>query len=555
MPALSVILTGNAKPLEAELLRTEAIVAAWGKQLGTATAASQINIKNPFFAAQAAAAAEETARLAASANDAQRYYERMYNYGAEMRNVNRLDNEAWLIKLAAAKGITVETLKAQQAMKALRLETQGAAAATAAANAHLGGFNGVLRESLVIVREILRGNWTRVAGSFTLLVQYLRNIRSELGLVGGLFTATGAAALAAIGGIVAGIFILRYRIRKLTEEMTGLKRVDLPKPDLGAVTAYAKAWMDVKAAIAAANDEVNSANAMFERQKSFLDQRQETERQMLDLQREQAVAKAGNDPARVAQVEAAFNQKSHDLQVRQMKEQETADAQHIAALQKEQDEKLAAGKAIRVMTKEQDQATEEILKKQVEMDDVTQARALFEALEAKKRAAGGIGGQTPVFSRFAGATFTSEDQARMDAAKDKLDQANADKRALDDFQRTKSEREELRTRQQQLFDEAKTAGEDKVKATAAYQQALAMNQQILADDQKLRAMSTQTEATRSRGGGGGRMEVTERERIGAQSAQGISLLNVSKQHLAVSKEILKAVQGGHEGAVGGTHFE
>ena len=51
-----------------------------------------------------------------------------------------------------------------------------------------GGFSGIIRESLVLIREFGRGNWTRMAGSFTLLAQYT-------GTLNKLFRSTASGAL------------------------------------------------------------------------------------------------------------------------------------------------------------------------------------------------------------------------------------------------------------------------------------------------------------------------------------------------------------------------
>lgn len=57
---------------------------------------------------------------------------------------------------------------------------------------HGGGRSGVIRETLVLMREISRGNWTRVPGSFSILIQ-------QIGILGKLFRGVSEEqALAAI---------------------------------------------------------------------------------------------------------------------------------------------------------------------------------------------------------------------------------------------------------------------------------------------------------------------------------------------------------------------
>ncbi len=100
-------------------------------------------------------------------------------------------------------------------------ELEAAAAAAAAAgnkieqnlspaHARIGG-SGFLRETLVLLREIGRGNWTRVPGSFTLWIQYalvkFPALKSLLNL-----TTLAFGAMAAAAGYAA------YKIQSLTNE-------------------------------------------------------------------------------------------------------------------------------------------------------------------------------------------------------------------------------------------------------------------------------------------------------------------------------------------------
>jgi hypothetical protein len=86
-----------------------------------------------------------------------------------------------------------------------------------------GGISGIIRESLVIIREFGRGNLTRIPGSATLLAQYL-------GVINVLYKSTAAGAVAAAAAD-----------RKLTEQMA-----------LAAVVARDKAAA-TKAALVASN--------------------------------------------------------------------------------------------------------------------------------------------------------------------------------------------------------------------------------------------------------------------------------------------------------------
>ena len=82
----------------------------------------------------------------------------------------------------------------------------------------LPGLNIVLRETLVIFREIGRGNWSRVPGSFSLIIQGLHQMRASLGIFGAIFTVTGAI----IGGLIAAAALFAWHIHTITRNARDL---------------------------------------------------------------------------------------------------------------------------------------------------------------------------------------------------------------------------------------------------------------------------------------------------------------------------------------------
>lgn len=84
------------------------------------------------------------------------------------------------------------------------------------------GWNGVIREGLVLLREIGRGNWTRVPGSFSLFVQQLNNKIPFLKALLNPLT----AAFVVLGAVSIGVLVkLVENFRKAQEETKILNNI------------------------------------------------------------------------------------------------------------------------------------------------------------------------------------------------------------------------------------------------------------------------------------------------------------------------------------------
>jgi hypothetical protein len=166
------------------------------------------------------------------------------------------------------------------------------------------GLNLILRETLVVFREIGRGNWTRIPGSLTLIAQGFAQLK-QISLL-----TMGAWAIA-IAGIVAAPFIFMHRVKKLTEELaTTIKTAFNPEHvapfegKLSTISNLQKDLADEAWRTAAAYDSVSSA---IGRQLDMTRERIRSEMQLLDVQKSNELAAAKN-PAQREAIEKKYSQ-------------------------------------------------------------------------------------------------------------------------------------------------------------------------------------------------------------------------------------------------------
>jgi hypothetical protein len=335
-----------------------------------------------------------------------------------------------------------------------------------------------------------------------------------------------AVAAAAVAALIASPFIYLHRVNSLAKSLATMDRVDIAKPDLSRMSAYEEGWRRIQRAIAAASDEINSANTRFDTMTKLMDQAHATEKKMLELRKQKDMDLAGNSPAQKAALRAKYLKEEHDLEKKQQEEKLSFDARHVMDLQKEMDAKTEQAKAIKTIT-EKDEA--ELLKQyeaQVAKNNerekgkegtspVEKAKALVAELTAK--------GKTHIVDTMMGVAIDTGrerglgeiDQARLATAQENVAQAQRDQKKLQDFQLAKKDRDEARAEQKRLFAEAEKAGTDKIKAAKAYNDALELNQRILADDDKIRAAVADGKNAKA---GKGMAALNADQRIGAYSA-------------------------------------
>ena len=468
---------------------------------------------------------------------------------------------AYLLKKAQIMG-TMGSGMAPGFSKLLETEAAMATGANgigglAKAGAHIPGLNLVLRETLVIFREIGRGNWARVPGSLSLVVQGLRQMRGELGIFGALFTLTGAAVVGSVAAIVASFFIWEHRVNSLAKALETLKAPDVAPPDISRLTAFEKGWNRIRDAIAEAAAEINNANANFERTKGLLDQAQSTEKRLLEIEKQKALD-AATDPVAKARVRAEYAKKEHDLQKKQQDEQLAADAKHIQDLQAEQDAKTEAARAIKVETEADEKVHQEILdkaaKEGTEKRKDKKGKEIDSQLEEDQKTVESYQNNR-LFQEQGLESFLpkgSTGRAIYDAAQGRLDAHKTAVEKKTAYDLAKKDREEARKEQTRLFEEAAKAGADKIKAAKAYNQALALNARILSDDDKIRASENSKDDTKDTAQGRAlKINATDWEKAGgAFGGRGMSMLDIGKQQLSELKGIHHEVKNNKKNSRG-----
>lgn len=429
------------------------------------------------------------------------------------------------------------------------------------AGKHIPGLNLVLRETLVIFREIGRGNWARVPGSISLVVQGLRQMRGELGIFGALFTLTGAAVVGSVAAIVASFFIWEHRVNSLSKALETLKVPDVAPPDLSRLTAFEKGWNRIRDAIAEAAEEINNANFNFERSQELLNQSQSTEKKLLEIEKQSALD-AATDPVSRAKARLEYAKKEHDLEKKQQDEKLAADAKHIEDLQKEQDAKIEAANNVKGVVTEEGEKTQSAAYKGV-IEEYTkkgkdkkgneiasqhdQDMATIEKL-SKIRDFG-----SAKMNDFMGG-ITPEEKATLNAAQERMSGYNSNVQGQARFDAAKKDRDEARKEQERLFAEAAKAGADKIKAEALYNKALALNPKILDDDDKIRTAENSRDLSKDMEHGKEKFSATDWERAGgALGGHGVSMLDIGMQQLAVLKSIDSKTGGKGAGPGSGGH--
>ena len=194
MPSLNVVFTGNAAPLDAVMMQQAAKVKAFQAAMGRAPLVAGAAEMVPDYAIQT-----QLGRLVN--NEAARAAIRKRRTAAEMAEIATGSGGFGWVKQAGAEAMA------------------DIGSGAAKAGKHVGGLNLVIRESLVVLREIGRGNWARVPGSVSLIVQGFAQLKKVSMLSLGVW---GAGIATAAYLIYERFFNLKKLIKELSFDVSSI---------------------------------------------------------------------------------------------------------------------------------------------------------------------------------------------------------------------------------------------------------------------------------------------------------------------------------------------
>lgn len=168
MPAITAIFGGDARPLEAEVARAQAIITRFQAQKGSALVGVA-----PDAAVQEAANLSRFRALEQERQNTALRTERIIEgatTAASIAQMGSIEAVQRADAAATAKRIAdIEILRLAAIKGGVQSSVFGHGLSGAGGG---GGVSGVIRESFVLIREALRGNWSRMVGSLTLMAQY-----------------------------------------------------------------------------------------------------------------------------------------------------------------------------------------------------------------------------------------------------------------------------------------------------------------------------------------------------------------------------------------------
>ena len=421
--------------------------------------------------------------------------------------------------------------------------------------AHAPGLNLIMRETLVVMREIGRGNWARVPGSLTLIGQGFAQLK-------GIALVTMGVWALAIAGIVGSFYIFHYRV---TSMMKSLKETMESTFDPKHIAGYLskleilnQLHKDVAQTVRSVQEAHDSVAESMKRELDLTKDRISFEQQLLEMKKQNELA-AAKSPAERERIE-----KKYSAQIlakkKEERDAEVADMRKEAALLPEeilrannlikqmQPSLITAGRDEEILRKRQaesaayDDYRKQLLPGAKDTRDFSadKDRLLIETLQVKKKNYEADKANILLTGKDS-LIFTSSDQAKMDAAKARLDNSAATQQSVNAWMNSKDERERARLRVKELEDKVK-ADEKRLaelggNTTGKIHDTLVANAQKDREDlelEKERLKRTNSPGpARSIGPG-----LSQLERAGGLIA-GISLVDVSKEQLRVLKNIEK----------------
>jgi hypothetical protein len=207
------------------------------------------------------------------------------------------------------------------------------------------GLNLILRETLVVAREIGRGNWSRIPGSLSLIAQGFSQLK-QISLL-----TLGAWGLA-IAGIVGSVFIYLHRLKQLASDLsTTIASTFKPEHLAGyqsRLETLNELHKDVADSVRSIQEAHDSVTDSIQRELDLTRSQISFERELLEARKANELAAVKN-PAEREAIEKKYSalilankKKERDAAVKSMQEEAE---QLPAEIQKQQDEvkKLTEG--------------------------------------------------------------------------------------------------------------------------------------------------------------------------------------------------------------------
>ena len=298
--------------------------------------------------------------------------------------------------------------------------------------------SGVVREAIVLLREISAGNWTRVPGSLSLLLQRMGVLKILFGEVSlttlGFGTALGVVGVAAVGAAI-GIGIFMARVNALKTALEGLKVADFNPTYIPKIKQAMNAALEGQRAI---NREVartielyNSVEAKASRAAEATKEKYTHERKMNEFERDPVKKAArGLEIDRKEKEEELRNKANEQIALRDESERKKKASDSILVPSKEHDANIVAN------TEAQAKEAQEFLKNHQQ----------FGTLGDKAKAAL-LGGIIPANARATYDAMGGADRSRVDEATSRI---RAHREAVD----RAAENDETRKRKDQLQKDA-----------------------------------------------------------------------------------------------------
>jgi hypothetical protein len=398
------------------------------------------------------------------------------------------------------------------------------------AEGHLPGLNLVLRETLVVFREMGRGNWSRIPSSISLIVQGLRAMRSELGIFGVLFTAVGAVIGAAV--VAAGLFA--WHIHNIAKQAQQL--ADLLDPLNKKFTEQAKAVREAAKEHQQFLDWLKKVGTETESLEEKTRKLIRTLNEHSQAEIELARARGADRMAIEAMEEAQLREELRittlaKLEAQRQEEQAREDATAAEAKYNAGMGKAADNEEVNHAAKNAADILDAVLDAKKATETVTVPTGKYSDVSTP----GGM--PIPLYE-----TRDPNNSDKFDIKVNGVKMSKSVDDAMADFNRLSGAAATLATNEQKLKDtlaNTKSTLEERAKATKALSEAeKGLQGQLDIKTQFGRAIAAAEEGKHGRGSGG----ETAWEKAGGARGGGMSMLDIGRQQLRVQQEIARNTQ-------------